>query len=291
MSNNTTITLNDGKRIPQIGFGTWQLEGETAFIATLQAIKAGYRHIDTAAIYGNEEEEVGRAIAAAIGEGIVEREDLFITTKLWNPDQVQANAAMELSLTKLGLDYVDLYLIHWPCPAFGEYQRAWKDMIELQKAGKAASIGVCNFYPEALDELSTLGVTPAVNQVEVHPGFSQDDLRADNEDRGIVTEAWSPLGQGKVLENKTLKEIAESLGKTVAQVIIRWHIQRGDVVLPRSSNEGRIAQNLDVFDFKLSNDNMATIAALDDLAEDETSGVAGRLGPDPHDFNAGTPAE
>lgn len=286
----TSITLNDGKTIPQIGFGTWQLKGESAYISTLNAIKAGYRHIDTAAVYGNEE-EVGRAIATAIGEGIVTREDLFITTKLWNSDQEEAHAAMELSLTKLGLDQVDLYLLHWPCPGYGKYVQAWKSMIELRDQGKAASIGVCNCYPEVLDELIAAGATPAVNQVEIHPGFSQDELREENEQRGIATEAWSPLGQGKVLENKTLQQIAEAKGKTVAQVIIRWHVQRGDIVLPRSSNEGRIAQNFAVDDFKLSNDDMATITALDDLADDETSGVAGRVGPNPHEFNVGTPAE
>ncbi|MBP3088473.1 aldo/keto reductase [Corynebacterium sp. sy017] len=296
---NATIALLDGTTIPQLGFGTWQLPGEVAYEATLAAIKTGYRHIDTAAIYGNEQ-EVGQAIAQAIAEGIVAREDLFVTTKLWNSDQEKAQEAMELSLEKLGLERVDLYLLHWPCPGYGKYVQAWESMIQLREAGKTTSIGVCNFYPEALDELIAVGETPVVNQIEVHPGFAQDTLRAENQARGIHTQAWSPLGQGKVLDNADIASIAEAHGKTAAQVIIRWHIQRGDIVLPRSSNAGRIAENFAVADFVLDDAQMAAITALGGVVSrngagaagaTDDSAIAGRIGPDPKDFNRGTPVE
>lgn len=242
------------------------------------AIETGYRHIDTAAIYGNEE-AVGRAVADAVKAGDVQREELFITTKLWNADQARGKEAFAESQKKLGIDYVDLYLLHWPCPQADKFVQAYDAMAEIQQAGGATSIGVCNFYPEALDALKQAGHTPAVNQIEIHPGFSQVEQRADNRDRGIVTEAWSPLGQGQNLTDPTIAKIAAEHGVSVAQAIIRWHIQRGDVVIPRSSKVERVRQNFDVFGFELSADEVSAIEALD--VED------GRIGGDPLTFHAG----
>ena len=272
------VELNDGKTIPQLGLGVWQLSDEDTYTSVRAAIEAGYRHIDTAAIYGNEE-AVGRAIADAVQAGDVQREELFVTTKLWNADQARGKAAFAESQQKLGLDYVDLYLLHWPCPKAGKFVQAYDVLAEIQQSGGATSIGVCNFYPEALDALKQAGHTPAVNQIEIHPGFSQAEQRADNRDRGIVTEAWSPLGQGQNLTDPTIAKIAAEHGVSVAQAIIRWHIQRGDVVIPRSSKVERVRQNFDVFGFELSADEVSAIEALD--AED------GRIGGDPLTFHAG----
>ncbi|OFO15607.1 aldo/keto reductase [Corynebacterium sp. HMSC22B11] len=284
LDNNSDIpllTMNDGRQIPQLGFGTFQLSGETCYNAVRAAITAGYRHIDTAAVYGNEE-EVGRAIQDAIDAGEVTRDQLFVTTKLWNDSHDRVAGALDASLERLGLDYVDLYLIHWLVEKIGMFATAYRDMVTLREQGKTASVGVCNSYPEVLDKMiEASGDTPAVNQIEVHPGFNQDELRAENAKRGILTESWSPLKQGQNLDNPAFQAIADAHGVTVAQVIIRWHIQRGDVVIPRSSKPERIRSNADVFGFQLTEDQMQRITAIEE-------GEAGRRGPNPHTFYEGT---
>lgn len=278
-----TIELNDGNRIPQLGLGVWQLNDQDTYTSVRAAISAGYRHIDTAMIYGNEE-AVGRAVADAIEAGDITREQLFITTKLWNSDQERAAEAIDESLGKLGLEYVDLYLMHWPCPDHGQYVGAYKDMVEIQRSGKAKSIGVCNFYQSALDEIiEATGHTPAVNQIEIHPGFSQTVQRSDNARRGIVTESWSPLGQGQNLKEPVIANIAARHKVSPAQVIIAWHIKRGDVVIPRSSNPQRVEENFQVWNIQLSEAEIEAINVMDH--------PDGRIGPDPHSFHAGTPAE
>ncbi|MGO1948281.1 MAG: aldo/keto reductase [Mycobacteriaceae bacterium] len=278
-SKTTPVTLNDGHEIPQLGLGVWELTPEDAYTSVRAAITAGARHIDTAAIYGNEQ-DVGRAVADAVADGEVTRDDLFITTKLWNSDQGtdEAKKAIDTSLSNLGLDHVDLYLIHWPAKQEGRFVDAWKGLVEIRAEGKATSIGVSNFYPEVLDDIiDATGVVPAVNQIELHPGFSQADQRRDNEKRGIVTEAWTPLGRG-LLDNPVVTGIAEKHGATSAQVIIRWHLQQGIVVFPRSSKPERVRENLDVDGFQLTADEIAAITALDD-----DGAAAGRVGADPRD--------
>lgn len=262
------ITLNDGATIPQLGFGTWQVADDVAEKSVSTALETGYRHIDTAAIYGNEK-GVGRAIAAS---GIA-REELFVTTKLWNDKHLRADArrALETSLTKLGLDHVDLYLIHWPSAKHpGQFVEAWDAMQTFQHEGLVRSIGVSNFNQEHLDALN--GATPAINQIEMHPTFAQAGYRESLLEQGIRPEAWSPLGMAKDLANPVIETIAKELGRTPAQVIIRWHLQLGTVVIPKSVTPERIAANFDVFDFQLSPDQMARINGLD-------AGV--RLGGDP----------
>lgn len=264
-----TITLNDGKTIPQLGFGVWQVTDDKATPAVAKALEVGYRHIDTAAIYGNEA-GVGRAIQ----ESGIARDDLFVTTKLWNDKHEAADAreAIETSLTKLGLDHVDLYLIHWPANVkYGDaYVEAWDALQQFKAEGLATSIGVSNFNVEHLDRLS--GETPVIDQVELHPTWQQADLRAVLGRRGIATEAWSPLGQSKDLEHEVIGRIAERHGVTPAQVIIRWHLQLGNVVIPKSVTPERIASNFDVLGFELADDDMAAIAGI---ASDN------RLGDDP----------
>ncbi|MGK2309540.1 aldo/keto reductase [Cutibacterium sp. V970] len=255
-----TITLNDGITIPQLGFGTWQVSNDEAEKAVSSALQAGYRHIDTAAIYGNED-GVGRAIARS---GI-SRDELFVTTKLWNdahePDD--ARKAIETSLEKLGLDHVDLYLIHWPAPVrYGDaYVKAWNALQEFKSEGLTRSIGVSNFASEHLDAIE--GATPSVDQVEMHPSFSQRGFRKVLADRGISPEAWSPLGQSKDLDNPVITDIARATGKSPAQVVIRWHLQIGNIVFPKSVTPSRIVENLDVLDFELSDEQIAAIEGLD----------------------------
>jgi 2,5-diketo-D-gluconate reductase A len=268
-----SVPLRGGVEIPQLGFGVFQIPpADTAEIAT-RALLAGYRHIDTAKAYGNEA-GVGQAIHAA---GL-QRSDVFVTTKCFNDDHgfEQAKRACRASLDQLETEYLDLYLIHWPVPSQDKYVETWKALIELQQEGLVRAIGVSNFQPAHLARLEAeTGVQPAVNQVELHPLLQQAGLRREHADRGIVTESWSPLAQGQVLEDPALVAIAEAHGKTTGQVVIRWHLQLGCVVIPKSVTPERIEQNFDVFDFHLSPAEMEAIEALD---------AGERTGPDPDTF-------
>ncbi|MCP9206001.1 aldo/keto reductase [Streptomyces sp. NEAU-Y11] len=261
--------------MPQLGFGVWQVPDDEAQVAVRHALEAGYRSIDTAAIYGNEE-GTGKALAAS---GIA-RDELFVTTKLWNSDQGHDAAlrAFDTSLTKLGLDYVDLYLIHWPVPEADRFVDTWKALEKIYADGRAKAIGVSNFHPAHLQRLLSEGsVAPVIDQVELHPQLQQSELRAFNARHDIATEAWSPLGQGKgLLEDPKLAAIGAKHGKTPAQVVLRWHLTLGNVVIPKSVTPSRIAENIDVFDFALDTEDLATLEAMD-------SGH--RLGPDPDTFN------
>ncbi len=257
-----TVTLNDDNTIPVLGLGVAELSPEETESAVATALQTGYRLIDTAAAYGNEE-AVGRAVAAS---GIP-REDLFITTKLATEDQgfQSAQDAIKGSLDRLGLDYVDLYLIHWPAEQNGKYIDAWGGIMRSQADGFAKSIGVSNFTPEHLSNIIDLSFfTPAVNQIELHPLLNQAELRALDEQHAIRTEAYSPLGVGKLLENPAITTVAAAHGKSPAQVLIRWSLQLGNVVIPRSSNPARIAENADVFDFELTPEQMDSLNSLDD---------------------------
>ncbi|WP_326574756.1 MULTISPECIES: aldo/keto reductase [unclassified Streptomyces] len=269
------IILNNGVEMPQLGFGVWQVPDDEAERAVTTALEAGYRSIDTAAIYGNEE-GTGRAIAAS---GVA-RKDLFVTTKLWNSDQGYDSAlrAFDESLDKLGLEYVDLYLIHWPTPARGTFVDTFKAFEKLYADGRAKAIGVSNFLPEHLNTLiEATNVIPAVNQIELHPHLQQLASREYHAEQGIATEAWSPLGQGKgLLEVPAIIAIAQKHGRTPAQVVLRWHLQLGNVVIPKSVTPSRIKENIEVFDFSLDTEDIAAISALN---EDR------RIGPDPATFN------
>ncbi|AOW89993.1 oxidoreductase [Streptomyces olivaceus] len=270
------ITLNNGVEMPQLGFGVWQVPDDEAQTAVAQALEAGYRSIDTAAIYGNEE-GTGRAIAAS---GLA-REDLFVTTKLWNSDQGYDSTlqAFDTSLAKLGLDYLDLYLIHWPMPAREKYADTYKAFEKLLADGRVRAIGVSNFLPDHLERLiGETSVLPAVNQIELHPHLQQHASRELHAEQGIATEAWSPLGSGKgILEIPAIVAIAQKHGRTPAQVVLRWHLQLGNVVIPKSVTPSRIKENIDVFGFSLDTEDLAAIRALN---EDR------RLGSDPADVNS-----
>lgn len=271
MSTQPHVSFNDGRSIPQIGLGVWQTPDDVAVEAVSTALKTGYRHIDTAAVYQNEE-GVGKGIVASG----VERGDIFLTTKVWNEDQGfdETLRAMDASLKRLGTDYVDLYLIHWPSAYRGKYVETWKALIRLREEGKAKSIGVSNFEGSYIDDLiSETGVTPAINQIQLHPRFQQKAMRDKHAKFGVVTESWSPLGQGKLLSDPVIEEIAARHGKSPAQVIIRWHLDLGLVVIPKSVTPSRIVENFDVFDFSLSEADKAAIAGLDS--------ADGRIGSDP----------
>ncbi|MEU0811613.1 aldo/keto reductase [Streptomyces sp. NPDC005970] len=274
MSTPSTVTLNNGVEIPQLGFGVFQVPDAETAVAVTTALEAGYRSVDTASIYGNES-GVGKALA---GSGIA-REDLFVTTKLWNADQGYDATlkAFDASLDKLGLDYVDLYLIHWPTPARDLYRESWKAIEKLAADGRIRAAGVSNFQPAHLRRLlEGADLVPVVNQIELHPGLQQNELRALHAELGIATEAWSPLAQGAVLGDEPITTIAARHGKSPAQVVLRWHLQLGSIVIPKSVTPARIRENLDVYDFALSDDEMAAINALD-------RGL--RTGPDPDTLN------
>ncbi len=268
------IGLADGRAIPQLGFGVYQLADEQAPEIVGAAIDAGYRSIDTAAIYGNEG-GVGRALRASV----VSRSELFVTTKLWNDRQGfdATLRAFEESLTALGLDDVDLYLIHWPCPERGRYVETWKALVRLKEEGRAKSIGVSNFQPEHLERIiGETGSVPVVNQIELHPRFQQHALRAFHARHGIATESWSPLGRGQGLADPVLADIARHHGRTPAQVVLRWHIESGLIAIPKTATPARIVENHDIFDFDLSAADHDAIAGLDR--------PDGRTGPDPATF-------
>lgn len=268
-----TVSLNDGVEIPQLGFGVFQVPPEETVKTTRLALEVGYRHIDTAAIYGNEA-EVGQALR----ESGLERDEVFITTKCWNDHHgfSAAREAMQASLDRLELDFVDLYLIHWPVPARDSYLDAWRAFSALKDEGLTRSIGVSNFHPAHLERIvSETAVVPSVNQIELHPYLQQTELQDDHQRRGIATEAWSPLAQGAVLDDPVLVEIAGAHGQTTGQVVLRWHIQLGNIVFPKSVTASRIRENFDVFGFELSDADMAAIAKLD---------RGQRTGPDPDVF-------
>jgi 2,5-diketo-D-gluconate reductase A len=270
------LTLHDGVEIPQLGFGVFQIPPEETQERVEEALGVGYRHIDTAAAYGNEA-EVGAAIAATG----VRREDVFVTTKLWNSEQGYDSTlrAFEASLERLGTGHVDLYLIHWPLPSRDLFLDTWRAFERIKEEGGARSIGVSNFRIEDLERLqSEAEQFPTVNQVELHPRFQQAELRSWHADHDLATEAWAPLAQGDLLEDDTIATVAAHHERTPAQAILRWHLQVGNVVIPKSSNPERIRQNFEVFDFELSEDDMAAIERLE---------TGERIGPDPSSFNVG----
>lgn len=269
------VRLNNGVEMPQLGFGVWQVADDEAEKAVGVALENGYRSIDTASAYGNEA-GTGRALR---GSGIG-RDDLFVTTKLFNSDHGYDSTlrAFDASMERLGLDVLDLYLIHWPVPSHDKYVDTWRAFEKLYNDGRIRAIGVSNFTVGTLERLFfETEVKPVLNQVELHPNFQQAELRAFHDEHDIRTEAWSPLGQGKgLLDDPDLARIAEAHGKTPAQVVLRWHVQIGNVVIPKSVTPSRIAENIDVFDFQLSDADMAAIAGLDS---------GGRIGPDPATFD------
>ncbi|MDB5432577.1 MAG: putative oxidoreductase/MSMEI [Caulobacter sp.] len=271
MTDQPYVTLNDGHAMPQFGLGVFQTPQDVTAGVVETALKAGYRSIDTAAIYANER---------GVGEGLkasgVAREDVFLTTKLWNEHQGFDSAlkAFDASLGRLALETIDLYLIHWPSPTRDLYVDSWKALVRLKQEGRVGSIGVSNFAPEHLERIiGETGVAPTLNQIELHPAFQQHAWRAADEKHGVLTESWSPLGRGNQLDDPTLGAIAAKHGKTTAQVIIRWHLDSGLIVIPKSVTPSRIVENIQVFDFKLDADDLGKIAGLDK--------PDGRIGPDP----------
>jgi 2,5-diketo-D-gluconate reductase A len=274
-----TIPLNNGVEIPQLGFGVYQVPPEETADVVGTALESGYRHIDTAEMYGNEK-GVGEAIARAQDRSGIDRGEVFVTSKLNNGFHRRDDAlrAFDQSLADLGFDQLDLFLVHWPLPGIDvDYVETWKALEEIYASGRARAIGVSNFKPHHLRRLfDATEVVPAVNQIEIHPYLAQDDVRAFGAEHGIVTEAWSPIAQGKVLGDPVVTAIAERLGRTPAQVVLRWHVQRGDVVFPKSVSRERMAENFALFDFELGTEDMAAITGLD---------RGERTGPDPDTFN------
>ncbi|WP_069812370.1 aldo/keto reductase [Streptomyces sp. TP-A0874] len=275
MSKVPFITLNNGVRMPQLGFGVWQVPDDEATAAVGTALEAGYRSIDTAAVYGNEE-GTGKALA----ESGIDRAELFVTTKVWNSDHGYdaTLSAFDTSLSKLGLDYVDLYLVHWPLPRRDRYVDTYRALEKILSDGRAKAVGVSNFPEQQLRRLlEETSVVPAVNQIELHPQFQQPEMRAFNTEHGIATEAWSPLGQGKgLLDTPLLAELGAKHGRTAAQIVLRWHLQVGNIVIPKSVTPSRIRENFDVFGFELDAEDMAGVASLH---------TGNRLGPDPAVFD------
>jgi 2,5-diketo-D-gluconate reductase A len=271
MSNVPAIRLNDGRSMPALGFGVWQIADGAAETATLAALAAGYRSIDTAQIYANEA-GVGRALA----KSGVPRSDVFLTTKVWNSNQGRdaTRRAFDDSLAKLGVEQLDLYLIHWPSPKRGLYVETWKALVELKKEGRVKSIGVSNFGPNELEKIiDATGEKPTVNQIELHPRFQQRETRIAHEAHGIATEAWSPLGQGQLLQAPTVTSIAQKHGRSAAQVLLRWHLRHGFIVIPKSATPSRIRENFDVFGFDIDDEDMNALDGLDS--------ADGRIGPNP----------
>lgn len=268
-----SLPFHDGKSIPQLGFGLWQIPEDTTGQSVHQALGLGYRLLDGAAIYGNE---VGQ------GEGLrlsgLPRCDVFVTTKVWNAEQGFDSTlkAVDASLERLGLDHVDLCLIHWPCPNKNQYVETWRGLIQAKADGKVKSIGVSNFLPDHLKRIiDETGEKPVLNQIEVHPYLQQKELHAFHQDHGIITQSWTPLGQSKSFDDPVIAAISERLGKSPAQIVLRWHVQLGCSAIPRSTNAGRMADNIALFDFELTSDDMAAIASLD---------RNGRVGPHPLEF-------
>ncbi len=274
LTQNPLVQLYNGQLIPQVGLGVYKVQQDVAVDVVRTALDLGYRRVDTAALYDNEQE-----VGAAIRSSGLEREEVFVTTKIWNDRQGYAEAleAIDESLLRLNIDYVDMMLIHWPCPQQNKFVETWAALEKSLETGKVRGIGVSNFHPEHLDKLlASASVVPALNQVELHPGLGQSEIRAYDADKAIATEAWSPLARGQMSSEDAVTEAAKRHSKTVSQVILRWHIQLGNLVIPKSSNPDRLAENLNVFDFELSAAEMAAI----DLLE---SGH--RIGPDPRTFS------
>jgi 2,5-diketo-D-gluconate reductase A len=272
------LTLNDGTTIPQLGFGVYQIPPRDTEKAVSEALEVGYRHIDTAQMYGNE-----KGVGAAVAASGLARDEVYLTSKLNNgfhrPDD--ARREFEATLAALGTDHVDLFLIHWPLPTRydGDFVSTWNTLVEFQADGRATSIGVSNFQVDHLARLAEeTSVVPAVNQIEVHPYFGNEDVRAADAQAGILTEAWSPIAQGAVLDDPVVTGIADSVGRTPSQVVLRWHVQRGDIVFPKTTHVERMRENFAIFDFELSEDQVAAISALD-------RGEAGRRGPNPSTFD------
>jgi 2,5-diketo-D-gluconate reductase A len=272
MASVPAISLNNGVEIPQLGFGVFQIKPEDTVKATTSALEVGYRHIDTAQMYGNE-----REVGLAVRESGIPRDEVFVTSKL-NNNRLERDdilRSFDASLADMGFDYLDLFLIHWPLPAVADYVARWKVMEEIYASGRAKAIGVSNFHPTHLRKLfAASDVRPAVNQIEISPFLTQDELRAFDAEHQIVTEAWSPIARGKVADDPVIGRIADRLGRSPAQVTLRWHVQRGDVVFPKSVSRERMEQNFALFDFELTADDMAGITALD-------QGEQGRHGADP----------